>query len=51
MAKQWKLYEKESMPEQSTTKRIFKNTQADQLISLIKSLVKIMLLFMKLNPF
>ena len=32
------------------TKYIFKNTLADQLISVIKSLIKIMLLFRKLYP-
>ena len=50
MVKQWKIYEKESMSD-STMKNIFKNIPADQLILLTKSLMKIMLLFMKLNQF
>ena len=51
MAKHWETYEKESKWDLWLIKKIFRNTLADQHILLIKSLLKIMLQFMKLNQF
>ena len=50
MAKQQKINEKECQASKQR-KRFFLNTLADQLILLIKPLLKIMLLFIKLSQF
>ena len=51
IVKEWKISEKESLSDYLTMKNIFQNTIADRLTLLIKSLIKIMLLFMKLGQF